>query len=187
MCFILPEHNLGFVHIPKTAGQSITKWAVDNLNVSFLEHQHGFSEQIKCGSYFAVVRNPYDRIISWYEFTKSNKRFWKINGVDSVPPLKQFIERTYDMDIRLTENYFAPYKIGTNQVDWIKKDGRIVLRYENLNDDFKIIQDMCNCHINLQHINCSNRSYYRDYYDSETKKLVKKIYEKDFDTFKYTW
>ena len=40
---------------------------------------------------------------------------------------------------------------------------------------------------NIPHENSSKRSDYKDYYNSKTKKIIEKIFEKDVDTFKYTY
>lgn len=102
------QHKTIFVHVPKTAGQSVEQVFVDDLGLSWddrevlnlrynadravgpqrLAHLYA-DEYVRCGhierdrwdSYFkfAVVRNPYDRILSEFryrKFSKTGPLFW---------------------------------------------------------------------------------------------------------------
>ncbi len=102
------QHKTIFVHVPKTAGQSIEQVFVDDLGLTWddrevlnlrfnadraigpqrLAHLYA-DEYVRCGhierdlwnSYFkfAVVRNPYDRILSEFRyrrFRKTGPLFW---------------------------------------------------------------------------------------------------------------
>ncbi len=102
------RHKTIFVHVPKTAGQSIEQVFVDDLGLSWDDRevlhlrynddptfgpQHlghlyadeyvrkGHIDQYQWDSYFkfAVVRNPYDRILSEFRyrrFRKTGPLFW---------------------------------------------------------------------------------------------------------------
>ena len=65
---IIDEENLIFVHIPKNAGTSICRYF--NYLATYHETIYDFKETFpdKYNSYkkFAIVRNPYDRMVSWY-------------------------------------------------------------------------------------------------------------------------
>lgn len=79
------------------------------------------------------------------------------------------------------------------QTDWIEGDFKpnYILRFENLQGDFKeMIEAHAIKHIpsQLLHLNASNnKQSYHSYYNSKTKKIVEKIFEKDLDTFKYIY
>ncbi len=65
------EKNYLFVHIQKNAGTSITEALVKHAGATFISPAH---QQLRALEFtgprpyvFAVVRNPWDRLVSWYE------------------------------------------------------------------------------------------------------------------------
>jgi hypothetical protein len=60
-----------------------------------------------------------------------------------------------------------------------------LLRFENLEKDFKIIQDICQCYQPLGMINKTNHAHYRTYYNEETRQVVAEIFKEDIEAFGY--
>jgi len=77
------------------------------------------------------------------------------------------------------------------QWDCISWQGQIVVkevfRFENLQEDWKTIQKKTEVNASLLHLTRSNRDDYRQYYDEETYRCIEKRYEKDIQTFGYTF
>jgi len=200
-----------FVWIPKTAGNSVVDYLssynfernadVDRLKSGFF-FTKGFNtfghidvkslvrEKIISDTYiqnvykFSIVRNPYDRLVSLYEYHK------KIN----------FFEGTF-------ESYLM--KIMESEIDWglYNRKGfsqcagqydllddlnlNFIGRFENLLIDLNKLSmeiNFINKNRELKHLNSSRSdNSYRHYYSSKLKKMTYRIYEKDLDFFKYNF
>lgn len=164
-----------FIHIPKTGGSSVNRF-FDNINTSKIhldETQHYTSRKIKnlneinWKKYFkfAFVRNPFDRIVSYYEYQFKNKMSFC-----------EFVKFSKDLQY----NYLFDNKTNKCLVDFVGK-------FENLNEDFKKICKIIkiNNQKNLPHINKTFHKKYTEYYNSELIKIVEHNYIKDIIAFNY--
>jgi hypothetical protein len=129
---ILCDYNLIFVHIPKTAGISISKWLSDAVDPSrlilsrggFLDYDEGDINREtlpdhsslptliqKYGNIeksFAVVRNPWDRAVSMYHYAQQVYTLRKLfPNVYRNPDLKdEYLENlTWDIFIDRIDEY----------------------------------------------------------------------------------
>lgn len=176
MAVFLSEQKLLFIHIPKTGGTSITDWIMSNvLYAKGAKPKHAKLEvfsSIEYEQYFTVVRNPYKRLLSWYTYhypyNASPKNFnkWLIE-VDKTPSLRNAIWWT--------------------QKSYVEQGSPIILRTENLKEDFKQIQDIANVHVELPHYNISVKVDYKEYYNDTTKQIVEDLYKEDLDFFNYNF
>ena len=132
------DNNITFIHIPKTAGASITLWYLKNIlkmNRDLIkENNHIFASEIQNPSpvTFTVIRNPWDRIVSIYMFMK-----YTMHEVI----LTDFYDFVLD---KIKFMRLGVHKISTPQIRWIEPGVTHLLRFENLEKDFKIIQDINN-------------------------------------------
>lgn len=136
---------------------------------------------------FAVVRNPWDRAISMYEFALKND-LGKLYGVNSQMTFTEFCELMMIKYEEQDKNFIAIH----DQSSWLEGmfTPNFVLRFECLKTDFSGMLDDCNInHImpNLPHENASRRGHYHDYFDFKSRRTVEKIFERDIDTFKYKY
>lgn len=154
--------NITFFHLPKNAGSSIATWLTDNVDGEeyFDEFRHACPHELKpmfddFGWSFCCVRNPWDRIVSWYNF-------FKLQGKITI----SFEEY---MNHLIKGKTSAKYIRTLSSVSQVKaaKDVDYVIKYENLLEDFKVVQNKVNCNIPLIHINKSNRTQYIDYYTKD--------------------
>lgn len=177
MTTFVENPNLIFVHIPKNGGSSITSWLRTNLDGIKGTITHGGMQHIKkdfnlssnCST-FAVVRNPWDRMVSAYEF-KKRKSSLQLG----------FSEWLYS-EPEKNNNWFT---FKTPQIKWLPTMPTWILRFENLQEDFKIIQNYSKCYEPLRHKNKTIRNDYTTYYNTDTMKHIAKLFEEDIDTFKY--
>ena len=202
--------NFLFIHIPKTAGSSISillkPYSIssnrtlirrfssylpfeENIqNAYFRQHTKGttFNKKINSDVFnnlykFAVVRNPYDHVVSYFSFIKKTR---------SGSIFKQYKSWTFEDFISYLEKRNKQFEI--NQSSWIvdKNQNFLVDRilfFEHLEKDFKNLTDYLNLgdDIKLPHFNKTERFNYHDYYNDNLKLRVKNIYAKDFDKFGY--
>lgn len=152
--------NITFFHLPKNAGSSIARWLVNHVGGDEYMHdfRHATPRQLKpmfddFGWSFCCVRNTWDRYVSWYNFFK---------GQD-----KMHISFNDYMDACMTKDLSAKYiKRMNDQLTFANKVD-YVIRYENLLDDFKIVQQKTNCDQPLTKSNSSKRTAYTDYYTNQ--------------------
>ena len=204
------ERKFIFVHIHKTAGSSIRNSLLKNIpGSSYLGYHHSFAETIP-GSYkdyfkFCIVRNPWDRLVSWYysiinlkasnnfkEYIESNCKdfsgFLKctniIDEIRSAPPPS-------DPNTLKIRNLPYPKSISFNQLDYISDSkGNVLVNYvgkfENLSDSLEYICDKISLNIPLRKDKVGPvRNPYKDFYSTQDKDLVTQLYKRDIEHFNY--
>lgn len=174
--------NITFFHMPKNAGSSIEKWLETNLDADvYLEDlRHASPDSLRpmfsdFGWSFCCVRNPWDRMVSWYNFFRGQGKIHTC--------FEDWMDASFDPS-RHTAKYIKPINTQmefVNEVDY-------VMRYENLTEDFKVVQEKTNCFEPLGHHNKSNRTKYLDYYTNDDHiNMVGEYFYKEIDYFKYEY
>jgi hypothetical protein len=191
-----------FVHIPKTAGNSIQSvirdYSEDEL-VALRSEQNGVERfglrnpkyKIKKHSTlaeyraalgerefgnlykFTCVRNPWDRMISYY-FTPTQKA-----GTWDRKKFRKVISRAPSAAdyLRLDQGEEDPF----GNVDYI-------MRFENLASDFRTVCAALDISpTTLPKYNRSNREHYSKYYDDELCELVRERFAAEIERFGYTF
>ena len=141
----------------------------------------------------AIVRNPYDRMVSIYNYAKLDKSYWHSKDKSTeydVHPLydychknsfKQFIIDT------CKNNKFNNIKHLIPQYKWlITPDNKIVTKIakiETINED---LSKFLKTDVKLIKINASNTDDYYNMYDNKLRQLVYDKYKDDFIAFGYS-
>jgi hypothetical protein len=185
-----------FVHVPKTAGVSVSNSLFGSqagshtplfLYLSLYGHRR-FDEMYK----FTFVRNPWDRLISAFNYLKSGGMHsmdadWARNNLGEFSDVNDFVERRLvDQKIRnwihfRDQSYFLTdprtRKIG---VDFIG-------RYENLHSDFNKVCQCISVDAELQKMNASvtGEATYKDVLSINSINMISKIYYNDIKNLKY--
>jgi hypothetical protein len=191
-----------FVHVPKTAGNSIQSvlrdYSEDELvalrgeqdgverfglrNPKYKVKKHSTLAEYRTalgeaefGSLykFTCVRNPWDRMVSYYFTPTQNAEVWDrkkfrkiISSALSVADYLQFDKSEED-----------PF----GNVDY-------VIRFENLADDFRAVCAALDISPTiLPRYNRSNREHYSKYYDEELRELVRGRFAAEIERFGYTF
>jgi Sulfotransferase family len=191
-----------FVHIPKTAGNSIqtilAPYSEDEI-VAVRGHQDGIErfglrnpnyklkkhstlaeyratlgeEQFRSFYKFTCVRNPWDRMVSYY-FTAGRQMVkWDRKAFKKMI-LKALSAANY---LQLEEGEVDPFG-NVNRI----------LRFETLGDDFnRLCQELNIPSTPLPQYNRSQREHYSNYYDKKLSKLVRKRFAIEIERFGYTF
>ena len=123
---------------------------------------------------FAVIRNPWDRMVSRYFYSK------KISNKFKDYSFKEFV----NYDIETNMHILNQYKFCCDDKNNFCLDQ--IIKFEDLNNDFnKISTKLFNKQDMLKHFNKSNHKNYREYYDNELKDKIYKFCRKDIQFFDY--
>jgi hypothetical protein len=199
-----------FTHIQKTAGSSLTlqlSELIPDLKQYMGTHDHALWAKNKAefvwSEYYKVafVRNPWDRLVSWYlmitqvsDYLKQQAEQGSVNKLwgyvlENSSSFEEFLHQCVDTidDIDGKKSFMF------NQLDYVADDaGNIIVdfigRFEQLEHDIQHVFNMLGFSgIALQHHNATARTHYRDYYNNACRRLVERRYAKDIDFFAYTF
>ena len=178
-----------FIHIPKTAGQSIAKATnglVENLGHRKLRKLD--DDIIADHNIMTVVRNPYDRAVSSYYFLKhmhQNMPFSSVvyNGLNS------FWNRVSQDEDKWFEMIYLTPQIDfiSNEDDKVSQKVTTILRHETLGDDFNGLA-ASNGFSPLEHLNSSklrSAKHWREELNEESISIIGEIYSQDFEHLGY--
>jgi chondroitin 4-sulfotransferase 11 len=186
-------HKLIFIHIPKNAGISIEealfgKKIGHKSILQFEAHnEKKYDEYFK----FTVVRNPFDRLVSAFHFLKKGginpvDKKWSDKNLMNIDDFESFVYKLKDKKFAkkvLNQQHFRPqYKYLVTSKGTLNID--LIMKFENLSSDFVKLTDMINMKDKtLEHKNKSDRNSWEEYYDENSKELIHKLYQKDFELF----
>lgn len=198
---------IAFFHNPKTAGWSIMTVLKDKHGFDKNMYRHGGPKKIeklvKLHKFktFAVVRNPFDRLLSWYYhmiFTILDIRNREIvlDKEQYELLLSCFTFKNFVLNAHWIYRDHGQVKLNfrQSQLDFLKnRKGDLpdyILRYENLDEDWeKFCKNVDLEYYPLPKLNVSRVPIedYRYYYDDEMVEIVTKRYQDDIDYFGYTY
>jgi len=123
---------------------------------------------------FAVVRNPFDRAVSRYEYSKKIEPFFKNFS----------FEEFLIFDLKNNLHVLKQYEFCTNDKKKLVLDK--IIKFENLNKDFDYVTNMLfKKNHNIKHLNKTKRNKYREYFNLNSIKLIEKNLFKDLEYFNY--
>ena len=122
--------NSTFIHIPKCAGISVSHWYSESFSRKKLKsYNHApvkyFKEELGLDNHFtwSIVRNPYDRAVSWYQYQgyllKFINEFFGNNDHWNIS--RHLLERFSELDYRENQDSFSA-SVDVNHLlnDWNK-------------------------------------------------------------------
>lgn len=188
-----------FIHINKCAGTSIDTFFKgshqkhacirdyeDQLGVSGLDEYYKFT----------VVRNPWDKTVSYYHHIQRailNAQHNVVNKYGSVIiDFEEFVKTKLDVNLAGGTKYAGEW-LAKDQLNWLTDStGRMcvdhICRFENLLEDFNTVRE----HVGMQnkdlsHANKTNHDHYTTYYNRETINIIAERHKRDIEYFGYKY
>ncbi|RWM43344.1 MAG: sulfotransferase [Mesorhizobium sp.] len=196
-----------FIHIPKNGGTSIEDaiwpdrvsrtadqyWKNPELNRHQKEGLHHLTaaqirSEIGAETFdsmfkFSLVRNPWDKAVSQFLYTKTWRRdLRKILGLNRFMSFRSYLKAIQRVDHPQwrAQHLFIDDHDGSLLVDHVG-------RFEQIREEFTHVSERIGlANVALPHSKKSIRKAdYRDYYTPETRNMVLTIYRTDIERFGY--
>lgn len=182
------QHRFIFAHIPKCGGTSIRRWLFemfqDPLLTAWADHltladmKKGLLPEVFDSALrFAFVRNPWDRLVSNYFFTRDPSTSQEYHQMAMEMSFKEYQYKSPPMPSQLM--WLTDYK-GQILANYLG-------RYETFEEDaLKIAERLGVTNPPpLPRSNSSTHDYYTKYYDRELEEFVGRRYKKEIERFGY--
>lgn len=206
-----------FIHIPKTAGQAIARSnlvtpvtinymcdkikAIESMDPNHILDIRPIAPVFKhlpysyidksvlsrFDSIITVVRNPWSRAISLYNYVDSIKHITQKDPwyhQDKIT-FEEFLDRRFKF--KMTPSFYRshPYDQWACQMDWINDKKVHVIRYEHLEDD---LSTYFNKKVEIPVFNKGiYKNDYRSYYNDETAQIIADWYRIDINHWGFTF
>ena len=175
---IIDKYKTIFVHIPKNAGTAIEEY-FGNSSFIIQPGKHDSIHEIKkkflnvynSHKKFTIIRNPYDKMISWYFYLKRN-----LGENHNIIEFNEWIKdpsKFWHADDPIY--YLRP------QHEWID-DTVEIIKFENIKEE---LNDFFDEEIDLPITNNSNHDHYLEYYNRKSLDIIYERYKEDFEKFNY--
>lgn len=181
----MSNNKFSFIHIPKTGGTSLLQsLRCSKIDIDYLLHSNlqSFHNRNIKNSVISCVRNPFDRVISFY--------YYFIQSEHPIPSLQHmtlesFIDNLEDIHPLIKPCY-----------DFLTIDGEykcdFLLKFETLEKDYKQMMQKIGIMVPCDLIHLKNNTTKplfdrNNVYNSEQIEKISRIYEKDMNFFGYSY
>ena len=192
-----------FLHIPRTGGTSINKTLrplcetptdgnhpnpAYRTHASLSDYKSYLDEKFDSYWKFTIVRNPWDRMVSLYfwglqirNISASDPDHWKRYGDFNEWLKKRLVNLVRQQGVTRWGNCVNNMMIdGKMSLDFVG-------RFENLKEEWNHICQKIDIDLPLLHLWGTKRQHYSTYYDDESIQIVASLFEKDIQTFGYSF
>jgi hypothetical protein len=183
-----------FVHVPKAAGTSVKKTLFPDAQgiTHYRAIDYFLDSPLKFKRYFvfAFSRNPYDRLVSAYNYlleggkNEADLRF-RDKFLTAYKSFGDFVKNGLPRKEIKNKYHFMPQYLFV-----VNFRGRIMVdflgRVETIEEDFEVISKRIGVDAHLPHKNKSSRGPYEDLYTEELRIITYMNYKKDFELLGYS-
>ena len=201
--------KVNFIRIPKNASTSLYNYfgATNTVRDDYLNANNEIYKNIFAPSHcrlnfaikefgerildlptLAVIRNPYDRMVSMYFFAQK----FKLNKIYNVD-IENFLQFCQTFESLCSDESFFH---GWPQKSFIELESKVsvenLIRFENLETEFAEFLHKYNLknfyeksQITLKQLNGTEHKNFKHYYCQKSKKIINKIWGEDLDYFAY--
>lgn len=186
---MLISKDIVFIHIPKTAGRSITKRLCDIKRVEYdkrgvsIDYDpipiHSKASEVKdlmgkdydSAFKFTIVRNPFDWLVSFYHYGQVNFSY-------KFGSFEEFVNFVCCDEYR--PDVGANWLTAKNtQSSYLDAEVNSIGRFEELDDYWKGL----GYNVELEKLNFTHRQHYTHYYNRTLEARVKEKYKEDIEQF----
>lgn len=151
---------------------------------------------------FTIIRNPWDRVVSFYEHHKHRAYDFYVTQQatnPNPPPLPDVVTDARTLTFKQFAFKYCRHDFNSDSVTkpfmFFNKEFFLnyVIRLETIEDDLNNVKDKLQIDLSckIPHRNNANdlvpRRPYADYYDHKTKTYIKEKFEWDIKTFNYSF
>lgn len=200
---IINDPYVIFLHIPKAAGTSVSKWLIKNANAAVKTYvRHPLLSTIYNDlpipnpyHIITTVRNLWARTVSGYQnFLRHYHADRKDMMKDVIVEIKQMTSTLPDLNqwIALLPHTTAmvgdDWSLRTPQTEWIAPGVNLVIKTQDLSTEFYKIQNIFENKTALGVLNKSELDLnYKTVFNDKSRRIIAKLYESDIDTWKYVF
>jgi len=191
------RHRCIFIHIPKNAGTSVIKLLGGNSgrrdHLTYLIFRKANRRKFDSYFKFAIVRNPWDRATSIYNYLRAggngkNDRYIASVIADRKMSFQRFIQeyltpqRLHEHPLFRPQHAFVYDVAGTLQVDHL-------CRFETISDDIAVVKERLKLKGELPFSNRSRSGDYRQFYQDDAQLIdrISELYSEDVDRLGYSF
>lgn len=176
-----------FVHVQKSGGTSIVNFFKNpknhnkiSIDIKYLNEK---KEDINDYFKFTVIRNPWDRMVSFYHYHKE-----KIIKNDNPTKTWEYLkDLTFKKFLKSTK--FQKWALVNNITDFITYNKKIYIDYyinfDNFENDFKVVKQISGMENELLEKNKSIHKSYKHYYNDKSKKIINFLFKKEIKFFNF--
>ena len=182
-----------YFHIPKTGGSSLKKIFERHSNIQTIGHVHGLTEKLMHES-FTVVRNPYSRTLSTYNYLVTggdgnssdlrDQKIW-LQGYNGTPEdFSRFVKNDL-YRIKTQQQHFLPLLAFTHfegklLLDWYVKLEELADKWTKVCKKLEINDTLIK--VNEGKVKVQNKN---EWLTQEVKEIIYREYKQDFEVFEY--